>query len=518
MKSWHISIYLLKRGWQASALERPDTLSKHAVIAGGNHLGDLWVKKSKQKIPTWMSFFESSVRPPVRDLLSSSASAVWLVQVKRRLFAVSFGYGRAFLAPGSCEDDFGLKVTLNCVDIEKVRSVDRLTIDTISRHSQIQASHEARIGEFGLDVEQDLLRAVTGKPIEAKLGNRLTGKDALHVNAKTRLEDMPTLLGRYLEEYRKRDYQRRFPWVDHVREVGDVTTVSTLDGILLRKLEQKDFDKLWLTVPEPIDWGRVSGFKYGTAKKAPLHDDLHIAEWIGEHGDVRGLDIGLLSRLQVVGLSAEDDGFAYRWPLYRCIYCEVSLRGSVYLLNNGMWFRIADDFAKTVDRSFAGMRVPDFDLPDYQDRSEAEYSRRVAESDPRRFALMDQRLVTYPGGVDRLEFCDLYTRNLKIIHIKRYGGSSVLSHLFSQGLVSGETFRRDEGFRRSVDRLLPQTHKLRAAVRNIDASRFEVVFGIVSKSPRPLNIPFFSKVNLRNAERRLSSYGYKVSILKIQAR
>lgn len=120
--------------------------------------------------------------------------------------------------------------------------------------------------------------------------------------------------------------------------------------------------------------------------------------------------------------------------------------------------------------------------------------------------------------MDRLEFCDLYTRNLEIIHIKRYGGSSVLSHLFSQGLVSGETFRRDEGFRRSVDRLLPQTHKLRAAVGNVDASRFEVVFGIVSKSPRPLNLPFFSKVNLRNAERRLSSYGYRVSLLKIQAR
>jgi uncharacterized protein (TIGR04141 family) len=183
-----------------------------------------------------------------------------------------------------------------------------------------------------------------------------------------------------------------------------------------------------------------------------------------------------------------------------------------------MWFRIADDFAERVDRSFARMRVPGFNLPDYQDRSEEEYNRRVARGDTRRFALMDRRLVTYPGGVDRLEFCDLYTRNLEIIHIKRYGGSSVLSHLFSQGLVSGETFRGDEGFRRSVDRLLPQTHKLRAAVRNVDASRFEVVFGIVSKSPRPLNLPFFSKVNLRNAERRLSSYGYRVSLLKIQAR
>src|SRR6266852_3348126 len=127
MKSWHMSIYLLKRGWQASAaLEQPGTLDRHAVIANGRQLGDLWVKKSKQKVPSWLSFFESSVCPPVHGLLSSSASAVWLVKAKKRLFGVSFGYGRSLLAPGSCEEDFGLKVTLNCVDTEKVRSVDRL--------------------------------------------------------------------------------------------------------------------------------------------------------------------------------------------------------------------------------------------------------------------------------------------------------------------------------------------------------------------------------------------------------
>ena len=53
--------------------------------------------------------------------------------------------------------------------------------------------------------------------------------------------------------------------------------------------------------------------------------------------------------------------------------------------------------------------------------------------------------------------------------------------------------------------------------RRIDAARFEIVYAIVSESTKALNIPFFSKVNLRNADRRLKTFGYRVSLLKVQA-
>ena len=42
-----------------------------------------------------------------------------------------------------------------------------------------------------------------------------------------------------------------------------------------------------------------------------------------------------------------------------------------------------------------------------------------------------------------------------------------------------------------------------------------MVFAIVSKSEKPLDIPFFSKVSLRNARKRLSAYGYTVTRKKI---
>ena len=46
-------------------------------------------------------------------------------------------------------------------------------------------------------------------------------------------------------------------------------------------------------------------------------------------------------------------------------------------------------------------------------------------------------------------------------------------------------------------------------------SQYEVVYGIISRSEKPLDVPFFSKVTVRAAARRLRSFGYKVSKLKI---
>jgi uncharacterized protein (TIGR04141 family) len=49
-----------------------------------------------------------------------------------------------------------------------------------------------------------------------------------------------------------------------------------------------------------------------------------------------------------------------------------------------------------------------------------------------------------------------------------------------------------------------------------NAAEYEIVFAVISKSAGELDIPFFSKVSLRNARRRLGSFGYRVTKKKIQ--
>jgi uncharacterized protein (TIGR04141 family) len=48
-----------------------------------------------------------------------------------------------------------------------------------------------------------------------------------------------------------------------------------------------------------------------------------------------------------------------------------------------------------------------------------------------------------------------------------------------------------------------------------NAAEFQVVFAIVSDSPDDLALPFFSKITLRHAARRLQAYGFRVAVAKI---
>jgi uncharacterized protein (TIGR04141 family) len=469
-------------------------------------------------MPSWLSLFDGALGGTPADIHNASSAAVFLVRTSGRTFALTFGYGRSVLRPGTWEEDFGLRVTLNAVDHLRVRSVDRVKFDAISQHSQIQASRDANILEFGLDVEQDLLRAVTGKPKDRTLASQLTGKDALKADLTIGLAGIPGFLDRLWVVFNQDNYKEHFGWVDHVGELRDPMQVQKLDEALIRKLVNEDFDRLWLGIPDRVEWDGIAGFKYSQSRNATLYYDIHFKTFLEEAGEnfVATLD-NLKNRRRISLYKYENDLPVTSWALYRCIYCEIDLDGQTFLLNNGKWYRIRSDFLQTVNDSFAAALNPGLTLPDYAHKDEATYNASVAAGAPLLYALMDQNFLKYPTSRDQIEFCDLYSRTKEIIHVKRYRGSATLSHLFSQGVVSAELFCAISKFRHELNNRLPPDFRLANPDDRPGNEEFEVVFAIVSESQSPLKLPFFSRVNLRNAVQRLSAFGYKASIVKIQA-
>jgi uncharacterized protein (TIGR04141 family) len=128
-------------------------------------------------------------------------------------------------------------------------------------------------------------------------------------------------------------------------------------------------------------------------------------------------------------------------------------------------------------------------LPAYLDADEKTYCKRVSGGDSK-WALMDRKTVKYGGGRSLVEFCDLYSKPRKtLVHIKLYAGSAPLSHLFAQALVSGETFKLERDFRKSLDKRLPAGHKL--VDSDTVPSGYKVVLGIAKAGS--LELPFFAK-------------------------
>jgi uncharacterized protein (TIGR04141 family) len=202
------------------------------------------------------------------------------------------------------------------------------------------------------------------------------------------------------------------------------------------------------------------------------------------------------------------------------LYCEIQdeHKKKTYLLSNGKWYEVEDDFANEVNNDYLKLRnkKSTFNLPIYNHDNERDYNKKVGQDYPD-FYCMDGDFILYGGGYSRIEFCDLFTIDKKIIHVKRYGSSAVLNHLFSQGVVSGELFLAEENFRIKVNEELSEPYKIDNPYEKPNPSNYDVIFGVISSSKKELEIPFFSKVSLRNAKRRLETYGYKVYLQKIES-
>jgi uncharacterized protein (TIGR04141 family) len=213
-----------------------------------------------------------------------------------------------------------------------------------------------------------------------------------------------------------------------------------------------------------------------------------------------------------------DDEVLFDRSAYSYIYTEMVHKGRTYLLNNGKWYSVEKDFVDQINQTYETITPYAKQLPAYGDGSEGDYNARVALESPDEFALLDKKNISISTAVSPVEPCDLYRAGKEFIHIKRYGASNLFSHLFNQGLVSAELFKRDEKFRQLLNDKLPDDHKLVNPAISPEPNEYKVVYAVISESDEPLNIPFFSKISLRHARQRLNDMGFPVELAKINVK
>ncbi len=517
-----LNVYLIKDAYDnpKDIIQKINDFAQTAITFSGSFHGTLYTQQRPGLQPKWLSIFEQNA-VTLPNLANASSIAIFLVLVEKRYFALTFGHAKSYLNPDSYEEQFGLKVTLNSVPKHDMRSIDRLTFDALVRHTRTQASRRGTMLEFGLNVDQDLLRAVTGTPSTPSLGTVMSGRDSLNVTARATLSGLPGLLGEYRKKFEDETYKTTYPWIDYIAEVrsDNKAVIRKLEELLLSSLKKGGNDygqSLWMAVPEIMDWGTIDGFNYTNSSREEVKLDLDLEEFMCSLRNREDVKIGLLQSKQIHAVSG--DVSLYNWPAYKCLYYEQALDGHMYLLTAGKWYRIARDFAAQVAADVAKIDLcSNVTLPGINNETEEKYNIRVCKGDKIKYALMDRKNISHGGGHSLIEFCDLYTDSGQMIHVKRYSGSAVLSHLFQQGIVSGGLWLADKNFRHKVNRLLPKSHQLKDHEKRPRAEDHEVVFAIASKWNKPIasSLPFFSKLSLRNVARELKTYGYRVSLLHI---
>jgi len=516
-----LSIYLIRKNVPESEIIVDDVGLKRVKIDESI----LAVRPSATKKPAWIGNFFGSTLSNEKSIFSSVPSAALIVSIDMgrkgtRRFAITFGAGFHLLRKGVFEEHFGLRVVLNAVDRRNVRVIDKTKLGALVKQTREQAGRSVDTSEFGIDIEQDLIQAVTGYSEVKGLGKTISGKDSLHLSVPNTFGDIGELLKLCYRFYEADDYKKKFPWIGQIEEIRDAGRIADLDAKLVERINGENLEKIWMAVPDIIDWSSFECFKYGKGKKAGEFGDLWFPDFLNEKEEYRKkFTLEILKDEEAYCFF--ETGQEISWRIYNCIYAEISEEDKVYTLTNGKWYQVDKNFSKAVNDDYKKIisKKPVIRLPSCPVRQEKASEPIIEDayneyaSKEGGYALMHGKPVTISGS--QIEVCDLYDRRKAFVHVKHYGGSSVLSHLFNQGIVSAELFSSQSSFRKEMNKKLPLDYRLENPDQDVNSSDYRIVYGIISGSKKDLDIPFFSKVSLRNAFMRLKLYKYDAYLQKI---
>ncbi len=356
-KARSLTVYLIKRNESdPQRLIKPDPdVKRYPILSPSGTAWALFVQRARPKPPRWADFFVPQISPDEFGLVGS-ASAVLLVPGDGLWWALTFGQGRHLLHDGLYVEGFGLRVALNSLGNDNLKSLDTETFDMIAGHSRLQASREVGTEEFGLDIERDLLWAVTGSPRDPALGQQLTGRDALVVSAHIDLDGLETFLPRLYPAFMDKRYQDKFSWIDNICE-ADEEEHQLLDMELLDRLRERNFEQTWLAPPEVLEWSAVRYFSYSEAYRSAERFDVDWVSFFEEKvAEPADLSVDFLRNRYIFCVG--DDGITLKkWPLYRCVYAEIDQPDNSYFLSGGKWYRIAKSFVDQVKESIKKIPV-----------------------------------------------------------------------------------------------------------------------------------------------------------------
>lgn len=514
-----LTISLLKEDVERDkALRDPDDVTGHRISSLHKTKDSLFTASSAPHPPGWVKYLDPHVAADLKGGLSTaSSSAVLILEAADRIFAITLGGGRHLIEPDSYVQDFGLKIVLNTVAPDQLKSVDAKTIDDTTVHSRLDLSHESSFGAFGLDVSRDLLRAVTGKPKDETLAHRLTGADSLGIQSRDQVPDLPALCKRLLAAYEDNAYKENFDFIDHLRPVKSKARKQELNELLVKALKDREINDIHLAAPETLDWQDIDGFRFS---RSDAEDELDADPRISAYLDAcegEEIDLQLLKHDRLIAIRASDGAAAKDWPIRSCLVYQVELEDGLYVLSTGDWFRVENDYRKRVEAEVE--HLPRFKgLPDADSGTDEDaYNLKAAKIIGG--LCLDKKFV-FEQGHDKMEVCDVLTVDGGLIHVKQRGSSSTLSHLFTQGLNSAERLLLDEVFRDKARKVVKKVDagwvdKLPATGE--EARNREVTFAVITRSKRktPLTLPFFSVVSLRAAAERLQAYGFPVSVAEV---
>lgn len=512
-----LTIRLLKDGLKTKEILKDEaSLESTSLKSEFDFSGSVYWKPSSHKTPGWVKFLSNATASPLTKLFSANASALLLLKRSNRNFAISFGNSWQWLEEEAIERRFGLLVALNCIDDDQIKVVDAQQIDSLALSRRSQVSHSSEMSAFGLDVRRDLMKAIVGKPKSEDVGKNVMGADALRIRCAIDFKDIGKKCVQLLGISRKKDYQEKYPWVDNIEIVKSPEKRAELDKILVKRINEGDTAGIYLAPPRVRDISIDEEYRFHfDEENAQPRYDLEFEDLVAGISEDIPISIEYLKKRKIEVYASGSSAPVDQFSIYSGIVFETTHNNNLYCIIDGDWYKVRKAHVDAVNKQISLLLKSNLRLPTAKrNEKEGDYNKRASEE--LGALCLDRVLINYGGGRSKIELCDILTKAPCLIHVKKSSGSGVLSHLFNQGVVSGQ-FLLEEEFR-SLCR-----DRTDGDYRNIfrtpfDPSKMMITYGIISARANklPEELPFFSKQTLINAADLLRKFNYGVDLAPIK--
>lgn len=538
-KTTAFSLYLAK----PSAIAFDDLLTEtartlieqgRAQRTGSAEFGDgavLYTFPGFASVPRWVGPLRQAFALP-DNLYAQSPCAVLAFRKGKSLFALTFSHGHVYLNDAKTEADFGLTVAVNSMGDQRIKSIERSNIGAAIR-DYAQAARQRDLRSFGFDDALDLIRKVSGYSENQEFADRLTGARALRFSKKIDITDVPNVAIDALALFRSTAYRNTaFRILDFLSPVLDPSLEALLDDELISAI-RVGTDEFEISIPEIIPDSTAS-FRFEHAGFPRFHADLSLELYrTGLDTRLQELTLEDLKKHTVAAYGENEDKPAQHWSVYDALVGSLVLNQERFAINEGYWYRVDERFKAAADENFTRLCSP----PDRRLRplrktiqpgrrtttqktlyqSEESYNAEIARETG--YLLLDQKLIQIddvagPG----MEVCDLLDLDgRRFVHVKKSSRqSSVLSHFFKQGGNSAQMMRKYEAFRAGLLDVVRRDYseQLGRELETALHERWTVEFQIadIPREGGQHNIPFFSKLTLRDEARNIEAMDYAVSV------
>jgi uncharacterized protein (TIGR04141 family) len=552
------------------SLEDLDTFDLTEAVAFD---AQLFVSIPEPSSPSWVDFLREGF-DDIPEAQTQSPRAVLFLRIpyegKDEIFAFTFGHGRYLINPKSYDTNYGLRTALNAIyeqlkDVgpinpSRLRSVSARTIASNPIRTRRQADRKATFETFGIDIQRDLVNAVTGMPMNSEYwGTRMSGADSLSANPEVEFTELGEFCKQVTHIHKKETYKQEFEFIENLNTVTDEQLKEDLIRDLVETLVESP-QEISLTVPEIIDFDKVAnfGFSLYKSKKDAQHRTEEKVQIGDKFVDPDDADLSVLREKQPESKLLEaiterwymeaysnQGEVEYSWPLINCLTREFTRDRHNYILSEGEFFEIGSSFLRQLNRFVRSLPKKKHSLVNCCGGISEEIYNKNAAGAEETLLCMDRKTVRIQDDQETtssIEVCDLLTEGGCFIHVKKNYGSSALSHLFAQGSVSADLLLRSTPYREATlqeikeqekgkkspakssgaptyvgvfSKLLADDEDPARVKESINPRRFEIAYAIIDdwgNKSLVNGLPFFSKVNLRKHVEYLRRMGYKVSV------